>query len=188
MTWMRCIGGPMHDQWYDVPTDRHEWVIPIPTKPPVAWADGPLSPITEMPFDREVYTVEKLVWPGFRFPITVAVARSVEVHDLPCESWPNPLVYATCRCVDAGPYGKRADLIRSACHLDHCPLHSRPGYSTRDVHGAMFHIRWMMANAARADWLDWLETQRDSGPEPAPDDITLREIGSEPSPNRAHTP
>jgi hypothetical protein len=116
----------MHDRWFNVPSGRHEYVIPHPAKP-IIWTDDP--PDLTAGIDRELYTVERLVWPGWRFPIRVLVAPGVKIHGHPTpydSSWPNPLVDARCRCVELGadlPWAAQYNV--SASHLDHCPIHGR---------------------------------------------------------------
>lgn len=125
---MRCIGGHAHDRWYDVDTRSRSLIVPEIRE--IHWsAEDALNPIAEMP-PVTLYTIERLAWPGWRFPISVLVAPGVKItgHPAPYDSsWPNPLVQPDCRCeeIEAFPPWVFGRYNTSACHLDHCPEHGR---------------------------------------------------------------
>jgi len=128
MTWMRCIGGHAHDRWYDVDTRSRGLVVPEIRSVKFVAAEE-LNPLAEKP-PMTLYTIERLIWPGFRFPIRVLLASDVKIKGIWTEydsSWPNPLVQPRCRCeeIPAFPPWVFGRENRSACHLDHCPIHGR---------------------------------------------------------------
>jgi hypothetical protein len=165
VTWLRAIGGPAHDRWFDVNLNYPEMVFPLPVTA-CYWTDEPLDPLALPPVDRMVYTVEKLIWPGWRFPIRVLVAPGVKIqgHRQPYDSsWPNPPVPPRCRCeeIDVFPPWVFARYNTSACHLDHCPVHGRwtfppltPLYVSLDARAKWLfkqqtdHMRQIKAEAA----------------------------------------
>lgn len=120
---MRCIGGHAHDRWYDV--DLRAGTIIVPEIREIRWfAEDALNPTAEMP-PVTLYTIERLSWPGWRFPIAVLAAPGVKItgHPEPYDSsWPNPLVQPDCRCNTTALWRPPT---MSACHLDHCPEHGR---------------------------------------------------------------
>lgn len=129
MTWMRCIGGPAHDRWFDVDPPTRVLYYPVPQ---VAWWTlEPTDPLDALVRRQVVeYTAEQLIWPGFRFPIRVLLASDVKIKGIWTEydsSWPNPLVQPRCCCeeIPAFPPWVFGRENRSACHLDHCPIHGR---------------------------------------------------------------
>jgi hypothetical protein len=121
---MRAIGGPHNGKWFDVPPGTTAYALPVPRPLRSFSPPADLFAFGEDP-ELVFYTVERLVWPGYRFPLRVLVAPGVKIqgHPEPYDSsWPNPLVPASCRCEKLAwtvALGRTA----SACHLDHCPLH-----------------------------------------------------------------
>lgn len=151
MTWLRAIGGPAHDRWFDVDLSlRRDLVVPVPRSVSYAAVELP-DPAASLDFETAVYTIERLIWPGWRFPLRVLVAPGVKIkgHSQPYDScWPNPLVPARCRCeeIDAFPPWVFAIYNTSACHLDHCPVHGRWTFPPiTPLHVSL---------DARATWLD----------------------------------
>lgn len=170
---MQAIGGHYSGRWFDVPKNSHQWVVPVPRLGVVDWSKGvELDPMAEVEIRTDTYTVERLVWPGFRFPIWVLVAPGVNLHEKWTEydsSWPNPLIpVPLCRCEELDRTGAPWEPVPlSACHLDHCPIHGRwtfPPITPMQV-----------SIAARAQWLAEQDFERqdvgaraiESGADPA---------------------
>jgi hypothetical protein len=172
MTWMRAIGGPHHDEWFNVkPGWGQHLVVPGPRELRMFTGAFILDQTTGIDPGRIAYTVQRLVWPGFRFPLRVLIAPGVQVHGHPepyDSSWPNPLVPARCRCeeIEAFPPWVFARHNTSACHLDHCPLHGR----------WTFPLLTPMSVSvdARDAWL----ARREGGSEPSETALTLRDTGA----------
>ena len=151
---MRAIGGVAHDRWFNIDLDRMDHVV-VPVMPkPTAFAVADMLAEPTSP-DRMIYTVNKLIWPGFRFPVRVLVAPDVRIqgHPAPYDScWPNPLVSARCRCEEIGWPALLG--TASACHLDHCPIHGRFTFApiTPLSVSTAARDRWLAGRQAADQW------------------------------------
>lgn len=193
---MRCIGGYAHDRWYDVDTRSGGLIVPEIRE--IQRTAEPVDPIAESP-PMTLYTIEQLIWPGWRFPLRVLVAPDVKIegHAQPYDScWPNPLVAARCRCeeIDAFPPWVFGIYNNSASHLDHCPVHGRwtfppitPLRVSLDARAAWRFEQQDAAMRAIEDGADPVDVLAEYGLEPTPERRHTPSTATEPGSNRAHT-
>jgi hypothetical protein len=207
---MRCIGGPAHDRWYNVRHGERQWAIAIPLEVSMRIGRRP-DVLAEISFDQTVYSVERLIWPGWRFPLRVLVAPGVQIKGHPQaydSSWPNPLVRRRCRCNELGSWTvTNARVHSSACHLDHCPIHGRWTFPPMTPMGVSLQARALWLHEQQQSWMfepdecpnrdhpfehqcglcGYDRASRKRGLETGQDGRHTPSTATEPDSNRAHT-